>query len=111
MKDQTYVVNLNEYKSIGTRWIALYVNGNSVTYFDSSGVEHILNKINKIIGNKKITRNIFRIWAYDLIMFGYFYIGFIGFMFKCKILTDMTNLFSSRNFEKNDIIILNYFLK
>ena len=24
-----YVVNLDEYKSIGTHWIALYVNGNT----------------------------------------------------------------------------------
>ena len=24
-----YVVNLDEYKSIGTHWIALYVNGNN----------------------------------------------------------------------------------
>ena len=44
-KDGTYVVNLDEYKSIGTLWIALYVNGDAVasndaTYFDSFGVEH-----------------------------------------------------------------------
>ena len=27
--------NLNEYESVGTHWIALYVNGNNVIYFDS----------------------------------------------------------------------------
>ena len=26
-----YVIYLNEYKSIGTHWIALYVNGDGVT--------------------------------------------------------------------------------
>ena len=26
IKDGTYVINLDEYKSIGTHWIALYVN-------------------------------------------------------------------------------------
>ena len=26
IKDQAYVINLDEYKSIGTYWIALYVN-------------------------------------------------------------------------------------
>ena len=31
----------DEYKSIVTHWIALYVNDNNVTYFDSFGVEHI----------------------------------------------------------------------
>ena len=40
-KDGVYVINLDEFKSIGTHWIALYVNGNSRTYFDSFGVEHI----------------------------------------------------------------------
>ena len=34
-KDGTYVMNLDEFKSIGTRWIALYINNNDITYFDS----------------------------------------------------------------------------
>ena len=45
IKDGAYVINLDEYKSIGTHWIALYVNAENVTYFDSFGVEHIPNKI------------------------------------------------------------------
>ena len=28
-KDGTYVINFDEYKSIGTLWIAWYVNGNN----------------------------------------------------------------------------------
>ena len=43
-----YVINLDEYKSIGTHWIALYVNAKNVSYFDSFiffRVEHILKKI------------------------------------------------------------------
>ena len=43
IKDGTYVINLDEYESIRTHWIALYVNDNNVTYFDSFGVEHIPN--------------------------------------------------------------------
>ena len=35
IKDRAYVINLDEYKLIGTHWIALYVNGDNVTYFDS----------------------------------------------------------------------------
>ena len=54
--------------------------------------------------------NIFRIQAYDSIMFGYFCIRFINFMFKGKSLTDYTNLFPPKNFKKNDNIILNYFM-
>ena len=37
MKGVTYVIILDKYKSIGTHWIVLYANGNSVTYFDSFG--------------------------------------------------------------------------
>ena len=41
IKDETYIINLNKYESVGTHWIALYVNDNNVTYFDSFRVEHI----------------------------------------------------------------------
>ena len=41
IKDWGYVINLVKYKSVGTHWIALYVNGNIVTYVDSFRVEHI----------------------------------------------------------------------
>ena len=37
----TYIINLDEYKSIGTPSIALYVNENKVTYFDSFGAADI----------------------------------------------------------------------
>ena len=40
LKDAAYVINLDEYSDIGTHWVALCVNNNDVTYFDSFGVEH-----------------------------------------------------------------------
>ena len=40
LKDGAYVVNLDEYSVIGTHWIALYIQNNDVTYFDSLRVEH-----------------------------------------------------------------------
>ena len=61
-------------------------------------------------GNKNIKTNIFRIQAYDLIMCGYFCIGFIDFMFAGKTLIEYINLFPPNNFKKNDDIILNYFM-
>ena len=45
IKDGAYVINLDEFKSIGTHWIALYVNSNNVIYFDSFGVEHTRKEI------------------------------------------------------------------
>ena len=74
------------------------------------GVEHIQKEIKKFINNKNIKTNIFRIQAYDLVMCGYFCIGFIDFMLKGKTLTEFTNLFSSNNFKKNDDIVLKYFM-
>ena len=41
IKDGAYVINIDEYESIETHWIALYVNGNNrkasydAIYFDS----------------------------------------------------------------------------
>ena len=81
-----------------------------MTYFDSLGFERNPKQIKKIINNKNIIANIYRVQNYDSIMCGYFCVGFINYMFKGKSLTDFTNLFSPNNFQKNDDIILNYFL-
>ena len=43
-------------------------------------------------------------------MCGYFCIGFIDFMLAGKTLTDFTNLFSPNSFERNDDIIIKYFM-
>ena len=63
IKDGTYIINLDEYESIGTHWIALHVNVENVTFFDSFGVELIPKGIRKFIGNKNIITNIYRMQA------------------------------------------------
>ena len=50
IKNGAYVKNLNEYADAGTHWIALYVNKNEITYFDSFSVEHVPKEIKKFIG-------------------------------------------------------------
>ena len=110
IKDGAYVINLDDYSDIGTHWIALYVNNKTVTYFDCFGIEHIPKEVEKVIGNRNIVTNIYRIQNYDSIMCGYFCIGFIDYMFKGKSSTDYINLFSPNNFKKNDDMILKYFL-
>ena len=101
IKDGDYVINLDEYYDIETHWIALYVNNNNVTYFDSFGVEHIPKEIKAFNDcSSSMTTNIFRIQAYHSIMRGYFCIGFIDFMLAGKTLTEFTNLFSPNNLKK-----------
>ena len=87
----------------------MYVNNNNVIYLESFGVELIPKEIKNFIRNKNIITNIYRIQEYDLIVCGYFCIGFFGFMLKGKSLVDYTNLFSPNDYEKNDKIILKYF--
>ena len=67
IKDGAYVINLDDYSDIGTHWIALWVDNNSITYFDSFGVEYIPKEIKTFIRNKNIKANIFRMQAYDSI--------------------------------------------
>ena len=87
----------------------MYVKDTEIIYFDSFGVEQVPKEIKKFIGHKNIKTNIFRIQANNLIMCGYFCIGFIDFMLKGKTLIYFTSLFSPYDLKKNDAIILSYF--
>ena len=106
IKGGTYVINLDEYKSIGTHWIALHVNYNNVTYFVSFGVGHISKAVKKLVDSKNMTTNICRIQTNHSIMCKYFCIGFIDFILKSKSLICYTNLFSLNKYGNNDITIL-----
>ena len=105
MKDGTYKLNLNEYKSIETHWVAFFANGNSSKYFDTFDVEHIPQQIKRFIDNKNIIIYIIIIQTYDL-RCRYFCIGFIDFMFNSENRTSFTNLFSPPN-----KVILDYILE
>ena len=78
-------------------------------YFDSFGVEYIPEETTEFVENKNIKAKIFRVQANNLVMCGYFCIGFIDFMLTGKKLTDYTSLFSPHDFENNYRIILSYF--
>ena len=45
IKDGVYKIHLHESKLVRTYWIALKVNVEKVTYFDSSEVEHVPKEI------------------------------------------------------------------
>ena len=88
IKDGAYIINLDEYSHIGTHWVALWLNNNKATYFDSFGVEHIPKEIKEFINRllssasqiKEIIKHIFRIQAYDSI------ICFLCMIFKKMII-------------------------
>ena len=109
IKDGAYIINHDDDESIGTHWIALFLNAENLTYFDRFGVEHILKEIRKFIRNKNIITNIYRVQAYDSIMYEYFCFRFNYFMLKSKILLEYTNLFSPNDYKKNGKITLKYF--
>ena len=88
----------------------MYALNNNVTYFDIFGVENIPKEVKIFIDKSIVVANIFRMQAYDSVMWRYFCIGFIDFILKGKTLTDFTNLFSLNSFDKNDDIILKYFM-
>ena len=109
IKDGGYVINLDEYADVGTHWIALFCKRSEIVYFDSFGVEHVLEEIKEFIRNKNIKANIFRVEANNWIMCGYFCIEFIDFTLAGKKLSDFTALFSPYDFDKNDNKIISYF--
>ena len=76
-------------------------------YFDSFGIEYILQELKGKIKNKSIPHNIFRIQDDDSIVCGFYYISFIEYILAGKTLLDYINLFSPNNNKKNPKIIYN----
>ena len=70
---------MNQQELIGQHY---NVNADSVTYFDSSGIEHIAKEIKNLIDNENIITYIYRTKAFDLIIYLYVCTGFIDFMLK-----------------------------
>ena len=67
VKDGNYQINFDDYKSIRTQWIALYVSANGMTCFDSFSVELIPQEIKRFIAN--IITNIFIKQVLSLIIY------------------------------------------
>ena len=105
IKNETDVINLDEYSDIGTHWIAFYALS---LEFNMSQNKFETLLVIKILRDLRSQKNIFRIQTYDSVMSGYFCIGFFDFMLKGKSATNFTNIFS-QNLLKNDDIILESF--
>ena len=96
IKNGAYVINFKEFKSIGTYWIALYLNGNNLIYFHSFGFELIPKEIKKLTGNKIIIN----ICRFDNVWILLYWITPIDFMLKGKSLLDYSNYFLLTNIKK-----------
>ena len=95
-----------------THWASLFIDRNADVCFDFFKNLIYLRKFkyafNKI-RDKSITRNIFRIQTNDSIMCEFYCIAFIEYMLSERTLLDYNNLFSPKDFKKNDKIIYNCF--
>ena len=57
IKDEAYVINLDEYADKGIHWIALFCNRREIVCFDSFGGEYVPEEIKEFVGNKNIITN------------------------------------------------------
>ena len=74
-----YGRNLDDKNSKETHWVSLFVDRNTVIYFDSFEIECISQEVLNKIRDKSITQNIFRIRDNEPIMCGFYYIAFIEY--------------------------------
>ena len=108
IKDGAHVLNLEDKESKGEYCVSLRYEKNTSVYFDSFGIEYIPQEVLNKIKGKSITRNIFRIQFDDSIVSGFYCIAFIEYMLAGKTL-DYTDLFSTKDYQKNDKMVYKYF--
>ena len=108
-QDGGYVVNLDDKGKSGTHWVAIFINDDRATYFDSFGVEHLPKEVVKFLRGKDLNVNIFRLQPAQSVLCGYYCLKFLDFMFDGKSLTDFTSMFSPTNFLVNDRLLLRLF--
>ena len=109
IKDRAYLINLDEYKSVGTYSIVLHANGDNPLCFDTFGVKHISKEIKTFIDKINIITKICIIQTNDAIKCKYQCVGFINFKLKDRKILDYTNLFSPNYYGRNCKIVLKDF--
>ena len=74
IKDGEYVINLDDKQCKGTHWVSLFIDRNTIVFFDSFRIEYIPQQLWNKSKDKSI---IFRIQSDDSIMSGFCCIAFI----------------------------------
>ena len=80
IKNGGYVTNLDDKSRKGTHWVLLFIDRNVAVYFESFGIEYILQELLNKIRDKSITHNIFRIQDKESVMCRFYCIAFIEYM-------------------------------
>ena len=75
---ETICLNLRYKQSRGTNRISLFVERNTVMYFDSFGIDYTPQEVLNKIKDKSITHNIFRIQSDNSVMCRLYGIAFIN---------------------------------
>ena len=93
MKNGAYAINLDDKNSKRTYWVSLFVDKNIAAYFDSFGMEYILQEVLNKTKDKSITHSLFRTQGSESIMCGFYCIAFIEYMLVGKNFLDNNYLF------------------
>ena len=86
IKDQAYVINLDDRNSKGTHWVSLFIDRNLAVYFDSFRIDYIPQEVLNKIKDKSVTHNIFRIQDNKSVMCEFYCIAFKEYMLAEKTL-------------------------
>ena len=70
-EDGGYIINLDDKGKTGTHWIAVHLNGDDASYFDSFGIDHVPVEIVKFLRNKHLHINIFRVQSVKSVLCGF----------------------------------------
>ena len=111
MKDGSYIINFEKYKSIGMHWMPFMLMVRAQDTLIALMLNTFQKKYKKIVDEKNVIKYFFKIQAYDSIICEYFCTGFIGSLFRGKRPTRFMNIFLPHHSKKSNKVILNYFLK
>ena len=108
IKDEAYVLNLDDKNSKETHWVSPFIDRNTAIYLDFFGIEYIPLEVLK----KSEINQLLTIYLEYKIMICYVLIllfAFTEYMLAGKTLLDYTNVLSSNDYKKIKKIIYKYF--
>ena len=105
IKDEAYVINLNDTESKGTQ-VPLFIDRNTAVYFDSFEIVYIPQEVLSKIKDKWITHEV---QDNKCTMCGFYCMAFIECMLAEKIWWYYATLFSLNDYKKNETILYKYF--